>query len=66
MPVHIYNFLTVIFIVSVILVVEIGRRGVVTKSFVTACALVVVAVRVFEVDAAAGNHCDFFWYWRDR
>jgi len=21
---------------------------------------------VLEVDAASGNHCDFFWYGRDR
>jgi len=39
---------------------------VVTKVFVAACALVVVAVRVFEVDAASGNHCDFLSYRRDR
>jgi len=38
----------------------------VTEAFVTACALVVVAVHVFEVDAAAGNHCDFFLYGRYR
>jgi len=38
----------------------------VTKDFITACALVVVAVRVLEVDTASGNHCDFFWYGRDR
>ena len=31
-----------------------------------ACALIVVAVRVLEGDAAEGNHCDFFWYGRDR
>jgi len=37
----------------------------VTEAFVTACALVGVAVRVFEVDAATGNHCDFLWYRRD-
>jgi len=49
-----------------VLVVEIGTRGVVTEPFVTACTLVVVAVRVLVVDAAAGNHCDFFWYGRDR
>jgi len=64
---HFFLFnVVVIFVVSVILIVEIGTRGVVTEAFVTACALVVVAVRVFEVDTAAGKHCDFFWYWRDR
>ena len=39
---------------------------VVTEAFVTACALVVVAVRLLEVDAASGNHCDFLRYRRDR
>jgi len=39
---------------------------VVTKAFIAACKLVVVAVGVLEVDAPAGNHCDFFWYGRDR
>jgi len=38
----------------------------VTEAFVAACALVVVAVHLLEVDVAAGNHCDFFWYGRDR
>jgi len=57
---------TYIFIVPIVLVVEIGTRGVVTEAFIAACALVVVVVRVLEVDAAAGNHCDFFWYGRDR
>jgi len=38
----------------------------VTEAFIAACALIVVAVLVFEVDAAVGNHCDFFWYGRDR
>ena len=52
----------VIFLVPVILIVEIGTREVVSEVFVTACALVIVAVGVVEVDAAAGNHCDFFWY----
>ena len=37
----------------------------VTEAFVAACALVVVAVHVLEVDAAAGNHCDFLSYRRD-
>jgi len=58
--------IVVIFPVPVILVVEIGTRGVVTEALIAACAFVVVAVRVLEVDAAAGNHCDFFWYGRDR
>jgi len=35
-------------------------------AFGTACALVVVVVRMLEVDAAAGNHSDFFWNWRYR
>jgi len=39
---------------------------VVTEAFVVAWALVVVTVHVLEVDAAAGNYCDFFWYGRDR
>jgi len=39
---------------------------VVTEAFVAACALLVVAVRVLEVDAGAGNNCDFNWYGRDR
>jgi len=39
---------------------------VVTDAFVAACALIVVAVRVLEVDAAAGNHGNFLWYGRDR
>jgi len=56
----------VIVIVPIVLVVEIGTRGVVTEAFVAACALVVVADRVLEVDAAAGNHCNFFWYGRER
>ena len=38
----------------------------VTNAFVAACALVVVAVHVLEVDAASGNYCDFLWYKRDR
>jgi len=56
----------IIVIVPIVLVVEIGTRGVVIEAFVAACALVVVAVRLLEVDASAGNHCDFFWYGRDR
>jgi len=56
----------VILVVSGILVVEIGTRGVVTEAFVMACALVVVALRVFEVDTAAGNHSDFGWNGGDR
>jgi len=58
--------IVVILIVPVILFVEIGTRVVVSEACVTACALVVVAVRLLEVDAATGNHCDFFWYRRDR
>jgi len=38
---------------------------VVTEAYFEACALVVVAVRVLEVDAPTGNHCDFFWHGRD-
>jgi len=56
----------VIVIVPIILVIEIGTRGVVTEGFIAACTLVVVAVLVLEVDAATGNHCDFFWYGLDR
>jgi len=52
--------IVVIFVVPIVLVVKIGTRGVVSEAFVVPCALVVVAVRVLEVDAAAGNHCDFF------
>jgi len=58
--------IVVVFVVSVILVVEIGTRWVVTEAFVMTCALVEVLVRVLEVDAAAGNHSDFFWHRRDR
>jgi len=29
-------------------------------------ALIIVTVSVLEVDAASGNHCDFFWYGRNR
>jgi len=58
--------IVVIFVVPVILVVEIGTRGVVSEAFVTPCVLLIVAVGVLEVDAATGNHCDFFWYGRDR
>jgi len=67
--ISLYFFLldiVVVFIVPIVLVVEIGTRGVVIKSFIEACALVVVAVHVLEVDAAVGNHSDFFWYRRDR
>jgi len=58
--------IVVIFIVPIVLVVEIGTREVVTEAFVTSCTLVVVAVRVLEVDAASGKHCDFLWYGGDR
>jgi len=58
--------IVIIFVVPVVLFVEIRTRGVVTEAFVTACALVVVAVRVLEVDAALGNHYDFLRYRRDR
>jgi len=58
--------IVIIFIVPIVLVVEIETRGVVTEVLVAACALGVVAVRVLEVDAAAGNHWDFFQYGRDR
>ena len=58
--------IVVIFIVPIVLVIEIGTRGVVTEAFVTACAFVEVAVRVLEVDAAAGNHSEIFWYGGDR
>ena len=57
--------IVVVFVVSVILVDEIGTRGVVNEAFVPGCALVVVAVRVLEVDAAAGNHCEVFWNGRN-
>jgi len=58
--------IAVIFLVPIVLIVEIGKRGVVTEAFVMACALLKVAVHMLEVDAPAGNHCDFFWYRRDR
>ena len=38
----------------------------VAEAFVTACAPVIVAVCVLEVDAPSGNHCDFFRYGGDR
>jgi len=50
----------VVFVVFIIIVVEIGTRGMVTEAFITTCAFVIVAVRVLEVDAAAENHYDFF------
>jgi len=39
---------------------------VVTQAFVTGCALVLVAVRLLEVDAASGHHCDFLCHGRAR
>ena len=64
---HFFLFdVVVIFIVPVILVIEIGTRGVVTEAFITARAFVVVALGVLEVDAAVGNHFDFFCDGRDR
>jgi len=39
---------------------------VVIEAFVMACIFVIVAVGVLEVDAGAGNPCDFFWYGRYR
>jgi len=38
----------------------------VKEPFITAYALVVVAVVVLEVDTATGNHCYFFRNERDR
>jgi len=58
--------IVVIFLVPVILIVEIGTREVVTKHFAAPCALIVVVVCRFEVDATSGNHCDIFRYGRDR
>jgi len=51
--------IVVVFVVSLVFVVEIETGEVLTKAFVTTCALVVLAVRVLEVDAATGNHSDF-------
>ena len=62
---HLFDVI-IVFVVSVILVIEIGTREVLTEAFITSCAFVVVAVIVLEVDAAVGNHGDIFWYWRDR
>ena len=50
----------IVFVVLIVLVVEIGTIRVVTEAFFTASALVVVAVHMLEVDAAGGNHSDFF------
>jgi len=50
----------VVFAISVVLIVKVMARGVVAKAFVTACALVVVTVRVLEIDAALENYCEFF------
>jgi len=58
--------IVIILEVPVILIIDIGIRRVVTEAFFTACALVVVAVGVLEVDASAANHCYFFWYGRDK
>jgi len=58
--------IVVIFIVPIILIVEIGTRGVVPEGFLTACSLVVVAVGMLEVDAATRNHSDFFRNGRDK
>ena len=58
--------IVIVFVVSVILVVEIGAKGVMTDAFVTACVLVVVVVSVLEVDTAVGNHCEGFRYGGDR
>ena len=43
---------SIIFIISILLVVDIGTKWVVSAAFVTACTLVVVAVRKVEVDVA--------------
>jgi len=56
---HYTENITSLHIVSVILVIEIGIRGVVTETFVTACALIAVAVLRLEVDAGTANHHDF-------
>jgi len=58
--------IVIVLLVSGILVVEIRTRGMVTEAFVTACALVVVAVGMLEVDIAVGNHYDIFCNGRDR
>jgi len=58
--------IVIIFVVSIVLVLETGTRGVVAEAFVAAYALVVVTVRVLEIDAASGNYSDFFLYGRDR
>jgi len=49
-----------IFMVCIVPIVEIGTRRVVTEDFITAYALVVVAVHVVEVDAAIGDYCELF------
>jgi len=64
---HFFLFNVVVgFIILVILIVEVRSRGVVTEAFVMACAFIVVAIRVLEVDPATGNHSDFFWNGEDR
>ena len=60
-----YLDITVVFIVlsivSIMLVINIGTREVVTKALIMALTLVVVADCVLEVDVPAGNHCKVFW-----
>jgi len=51
--------IVVVFVVSVVLVIEIGTLQVVTKAFVMAYAIVEVSVSVLEVGTAARNHCEF-------
>jgi len=36
------------------------------EAFVPACVLIVVAVRVLNIDAATGEYSEFFWNGRDR
>ena len=62
---HFFFFeLVVVFLVFVILVVEIGTTGLVPEPFISACALVVVVVRMLDFYVATGNHRDLFWKWR--
>lgn len=58
--------IVIVFTVSIVFVRELVTRGVLTEAFSSACALVVVVVLVLGVDAATGDHWEFFWYGRDR
>jgi len=56
----------VVFGVSIILILEIGTKEVVTKAFIMPYAFVLVIVGVLEFDAASGNNFDFLYKRRDR